>query len=517
MADRINIFGLFLTLIIKRDPELDFVLPQELLNSLEGVAGFDAAAFKKVHEDPGQGVSIRFNPAKYPTGAPLLREDVTRPVPWSSFGYYLARRPSFTMDPLFHAGAYYVQEASSMFLEQALRQTVDLSRPLRVLDLCAAPGGKSTLIQSLISAESLLVSNEVIRSRAGILQENMIKWGAVNTIVTQNDPRDFGALEHFFDVIVVDAPCSGSGLFRRDPAAIGEWSLSNVQLCGERQQRILADCWPALKPGGILVYSTCSYSRQEDEEILEWMMAQLDPAAAGMRLTVERDWNIVESEVKGGGCGYRFYPDKLDGEGLFIACVQKPGESAASGSRDNGSPHTGFRDSGKRSGDKYSGEKHFGNKHSGGKRTAPDKLNGAELDTASAWLKPEAVKSAYFFRHADLIHLLPGEHAEDLSLLRSKLYLRKAGLALGQAGQKEFIPEHELAMSPLASPQIAVVTLSLEEAIRYLRKEEIGPLPGQPRKGWALVQYEGYSLGWIKVLPNRINNYYPKDWRILKR
>ena len=162
-------------------------------------------------------------------------------VPWSSSGYYLPERPFFTFDPLLHAGVYYVQEASSMFLEQALKQTVSLDQPLKVLDLCAAPGGKSTLLQSLINSDSLLVSNDVIRSRANILEENLTKWGAENVVVTNNDPKDFTRLENFFDVIVVDAPCSGSGLFRRDPEAINEWSVQNVALCSQRQQRILAD------------------------------------------------------------------------------------------------------------------------------------------------------------------------------------------------------------------------------------------------------------------------------------
>ena len=228
-----------------------------------------------------------------------------------------SQRPSFTFDPLFHAGCYYVQEASSMFLEQALKQTVDLTRSLKILDLAAAPGGKSTHIQSLISKDSLLVSNEVIRSRSNILKDNIIKWGCDNVVVTNNDPRDFARLENYFDVIVVDAPCSGSGLFRRDEEAIGEWSENNVQLCSQRQQRILADVWPALKKEGVLIYSTCSYSKEEDEEIIEWMNATIcQLAIVNWQLT--NNWKIVESTE-----GYRFWPDKVKGEGFFIACVKK--------------------------------------------------------------------------------------------------------------------------------------------------------------------------------------------------
>src|SRR6187549_714421 len=245
-------------------------LPQALLNSLEAVNGFNEEAFIKVHESGEQVTSVRVNPFKQFEILNLKSQ-----IPWTEYGYYLETRPSFTFDPIFHAGCYYVQEASSMFLEHALKQTVDLSQPLKVLDLCAAPGGKSTHLLSLISKESLLVGNEVIRSRANILADNIMKWGRSNVIVTNNDPRNFQRLENYFDVIVVDAPCSGSGLFRRDPEAIEEWSEQSVELCSQRQQRILADILPALKNGGVLIYSTCSYSKQEDELICDWLRNDL--------------------------------------------------------------------------------------------------------------------------------------------------------------------------------------------------------------------------------------------------
>ena len=229
-------------------------VPDELLLSLQDVEGFDEKSFIDVHNNRRQVVSIRINPKKitYPPYPDAEK------IPWSSTGYYLPQRPSFTLDPFFHAGAYYVQEASGMFLEQCIQQTSDLSSPLKILDLCAAPGGKSTLIQSLISRESLLVSNEVIKTRVGVLIENISKWGDENVIVTNNDPRDFSRLENYFDVVVVDAPCSGSGLFRRDPGAIDEWSTDAVETCCMRQQRILSDAYGCLKQRGILIYSTCS-------------------------------------------------------------------------------------------------------------------------------------------------------------------------------------------------------------------------------------------------------------------
>ena len=216
-------------------------LPPPLLASLQGVTGFNRAAFEAIHDSGEQVTSIRLNPFKSFAGHANW---VTTPVPWCPAGRYLATRPSFTLDPVFHAGAYYVQEASSMFLWHALQQTVGNGGSSKVLDLCAAPGGKSSLLASYFS-NGLVVANEVIKSRATVLVENMCKWGADQVIVTNNDPAHFKSVPGFFDVMVVDAPCSGSGLFRKDPAAVAEWSADNVQLCSQRQQRILADVLPA--------------------------------------------------------------------------------------------------------------------------------------------------------------------------------------------------------------------------------------------------------------------------------
>ncbi|RYZ18668.1 MAG: RsmB/NOP family class I SAM-dependent RNA methyltransferase, partial [Chitinophagaceae bacterium] len=256
-------------------------LPVALLESLEDVPGFDRQAFIAVHEEPAVPTSIRINPLKFseaelstPIPNSPFATQLTK-VPWAYNGFYLSQRPSFTFDPLFHAGCYYVQEASSMFLEQAFTQLLDLSQPIKVLDLCASPGGKSTHIQSLISGDSLLVSNEVIKTRSIVLTDTIIRWGCTNVFVTNNDPRAFQKLPGYFDTMVVDAPCSGSGLFRKDESAIDEWSLNNVELCSQRQQRILADALPALKEDGLLVYSTCSYSLKEDEEIMDWLVEEM--------------------------------------------------------------------------------------------------------------------------------------------------------------------------------------------------------------------------------------------------
>jgi 16S rRNA C967 or C1407 C5-methylase (RsmB/RsmF family)/NOL1/NOP2/fmu family ribosome biogenesis protein len=469
-------------------------LPVELLSSLDRAPGFDRAAFEAVHADGAQVTSIRVNPGKWDSGAVAehFGAGVER-VPWSSWGYYLPRRPSFTFDPLFHAGAYYVQEASGMFLEQALRQTTDLSRPLRVLDLCAAPGGKSTLLQSVLSADSLLVSNEVIRNRANILQENMVKWGGAGVVVTSSDPHDLGLLENYFDVMVVDAPCSGSGLFRREPEAVQEWSVDNVRLCSQRQQRILADSWPALRQDGLLIYSTCSYSREENEDILDWMTEDL--GVTGCRLEVAPDWKIVETAGKSGVYGYRFYPDKLRGEGLFMACLRKTGGAAKGAAQTGGGPPSPrlLRTN---------------------RRAGPvDRLPKKEEEKLRNWVLADS--GLAYFRHAELIHAIPEVVLPELSVLQSACYLKRAGVPLGRFSVKEFIPEHDLAMTTLIDPQVPVMAVSGAQALSYLRKDEL--TLESDRRGWMLVQYAGLNLGWIKALPGRINNYYPKEWRILRR
>ncbi|MES2681184.1 MAG: RsmB/NOP family class I SAM-dependent RNA methyltransferase, partial [Bacteroidota bacterium] len=234
-------------------------IPKQLLNSLAGLESFNEKAFVEAHGDEHKITSIRFNPFKKAVPDFELGEKVL----WADDAWYLASRPSFTHDPLFHAGCYYVQEAGSMFIEFALKNTVDLTQSLNVLDLCGAPGGKSTLINSLINDESLLVANELIKSRAGILAHNLGKWGTRNTVVTNSEAAKFGALTGFFDVLVIDAPCSGSGLFRKQPEAIAEWSEDNVNLCSTRQRKILEDTLPCLKENGLLIYSTCSYSEKE--------------------------------------------------------------------------------------------------------------------------------------------------------------------------------------------------------------------------------------------------------------
>ncbi|MBL7917944.1 MAG: RsmB/NOP family class I SAM-dependent RNA methyltransferase, partial [Bacteroidia bacterium] len=231
-------------------------IPEEFLNSLNNTPGFSRTKFVESHKEGKVPVSIRINPLKN-AHVPF---SVSGKVKWANEAYYLTERPVFTADPLFHAGCYYVQEASSMFIEFILKQTIDFGKEIKALDLCGAPGGKSTLINSLLTDESLLVANETVKGRSDILVQNLVKWGRHNFVVTNSEPKAFSEIPNYFDLIVVDAPCSGSGLFRKTPEAIKEWSLEHVESCSLRQQKILSDVLPSLKSGGVLVYSTCSFS-----------------------------------------------------------------------------------------------------------------------------------------------------------------------------------------------------------------------------------------------------------------
>jgi 16S rRNA C967 or C1407 C5-methylase (RsmB/RsmF family)/NOL1/NOP2/fmu family ribosome biogenesis protein len=449
------------------------VLPLPLLNSLQNIPGFDREAFEAVHASGEQVTSIRLNPAKLKS--PNGEWTIAGQVPWCPQGWYLASRPSFTLDPRLHAGAYYVQEASSMFLWHALQNTVTETSGKKVLDLCAAPGGKSSLLASYFT-DGLLVSNEVIKQRVTILAENMSKWGSDNAIVTNNDPAHFQSLENYFDLMVVDAPCSGSGLFRKDPEAINEWSESNVQLCSQRQQRILADALPALKGDGILIYATCSYSPAEDEQIADWLCA--DMGMESLSLTVPGEWGIVETMApQTSAHGYRFYPNRLQGEGFFMAVFRKKGSATA-----------GWL-----------------------KEQSLQMATKQELQMVNDFISFPDTHT--LFKQADALRAIRREWLPELRMLAQALYIRKAGTEIGTVKGKDLVPAHELALGQLALDKVQSIELNKEEALQYLRRKDITPTAA---KGWNLVRFCGLPLGWVKVLPNRINNYYPAEWRILK-
>lgn len=459
------------------------ILPSELIRSLSKMDHFNAEAFLSVHESGDQLVSVHMNPEKtilrdgqWPVDMSDQPFEISSKVPWAPDAYYLSARPSFTLDPLFHAGLYYVQEASGMFLAFALRRIIDLSQKVKVLDLCAAPGGKSTLVQSLISPDSLLVSNEVIKTRVPVLYQNMTKWGGSNGIISHNDPAHFKELPGFFDLLIIDAPCSGSGLFRKDPQAAATWSADLVRLCSHRQQRILADAWDSLKENGFLIYTTCSYSKEENEDILD-MIHQQYPCIS-VSLSPDPEWNIIETHSeKAGAVGYRFYPDKVLGEGFFLSVIQKKQTAATIRvQKPNRNP---FR---------------------------IPKTVGQQI---SAWVKEDA---AHYVSVGESIHALEPGLMNDFDILKNRLYLKKAGVRVGKAGENNWIPDPELALSNILIDDFPSMELSKSDAIQFLSGESLETPVGE--KGWRVVSYLSRRMGWLKLLETRMNNYYPKSWRI---
>lgn len=456
--------------------------------------------------EKGQPISIRLNEDKLTDSSFSLFRTSFSPVPWSSTGFYLERRPTFTFDPLFHAGCYYVQEASSMFVEQALKQYLT-DQPAIMLDLCAAPGGKSTHARSVLPAGSLLVANEVIRNRSQILAENLTKWGHPGIVVTNNDPADFSALEAFFDVILTDVPCSGEGMFRKDPVAVSEWSPENVDICWQRQRRIISDIWPCLKPGGILIYSTCTYNTQEDEENIRWIRDEL--SAEVLPLSIPADWNITGNLLAGEDFPvYRFLPHKTRGEGFFLAVLRKPGMSDENTRAEQAlSQGRCFEMPGKRS----DNPRDKGRK-SQGKGTKTPGISKEQLSSLGQWLT--APEKYEWLVDVNRVSAFPREYMSELAALHSSLRMVQAGVEVAELKGKDWIPAHGLAMSRALRPDaFACEDVSYEQAIAYLRKEAVA-LSEAALRGVVLLTYKQIPLGFVKNIGNRANNLYPQEWRI---
>ncbi len=451
-------------------------LPQIFLQSVSSCPGFDEAAFIQAH-DEASPVSIRLNPFKPAVSGVELND----PVRWNNEGFYLAVRPNFTHDLLFQAGCYYVQEAGSMFIGHALKSCVDLQEQLAVFDVCASPGGKSTLLNSLITKESLLVANEVVKPRAEVLAQNLAKWGTANVVVTNNDPSAYAEVSDVFDIILVDAPCSGSGLFRKQHEAVDEWSPDNVNLCSQRQRRILAEIMQSLKPGGTLLYSTCSYSASENEDIADWLVQEY--VLSSLRIPLEEGWGIVETRsAQHQAYGYRFYPDKTRSEGFFCAVFRKPGESSRS-----------VIASGKKN-----------------RQENVSVLKPKEKEPFRDWIADVEAHELLKFKDD---YLMTNSAALSFVNRYPHLYLKKLGTTIGSLVRNDLIPHQDLAWSIYRSPEVQAIDGKAEEGLKFMKKELQSIAGG---KGWNLVSYKGFGLGWIKNLGNRINNYLPNELRILK-
>lgn len=449
-------------------------IPSEFINSVSCCQGFDEQSFIEAHQTDSP-TSIRLNPFKQTS----LNFPLDNPVLWNQNGFYLNERPNFTYDVLFQAGCYYVQEAGSMFIEHALKSCVDFEDTLLAFDVCASPGGKSTLLNSLLNQDSALIANEVVKQRAEVLSQNLSKWGCSNVVVTNNDPSTFSEMERVFDIILVDAPCSGSGLFRKQHDAIDEWSLENVNLCSQRQKRILSDIIGSLKSGGILVYSTCSYSQQENEEIADWLISEFE--LSSVQIPIEQNWGIVETQSDTHkGFGYRFYPDKTKSEGFFCAVFKKPGAP----------------------------DDHHQQKKN--KREAFSPVKPKEKELFANWISDLDEQIITQFKDD---YLLVNQTVLNFINRFTHLYLKKVGTTIGSLIKDEVIPHHDLALSIHRSKNIQTINCDREISLHFLKKNL---LTIEGNKGWNLLTFNGFGLGWIKHLGNRLNNYLPNEFRILK-
>ena len=407
-------------------------------------------------------------------------------VPWSADGYTLPERPAFTLDPAFHAGAYYVQEASSQFAGYILSQAVGgraQCEGLRVLDVCAAPGGKSTHYASLVGEHGLVVANEINRSRAAVLADNARKWGLGNMVVTCNDSAHLGDYEEWFDVVAIDAPCSGEGMFRKSEEACEQWSEANVRMCADRQWEIVENVFDTLRPGGVLIYSTCTFNRDEDEALVqricdEWGEA-IEPA---QEVDVVDEWGAVVGRV-GAFQTFRFFPHRVKGEGMFMAVARKAGVSTS-----------------RRRMPKARREV----------IAAVEKRSEQEL---SRWVKEP--KRMRFFSAGDTIYACWAEHYDEIKALSSRLAVIYSGVALGQIFKGKLKPDGALAFYVgLNRDAVATAELSLDEALQFLRKQDMSAEPFV--EGVNMVLYKGLPLGFVKRVGGRVNNMYPASLRILK-
>lgn len=447
-------------------------LPQLFVDSMRNQLGEDTELLIEAlnTESP---VSVRVNPQKW-HGA-----DFGTPVPWCEWGRYLDVRPQFTLDIPFSAGGYYVQEAGSQFIAHILkREGVEGGK---ILDMCAAPGGKTTLYSAVVGDRGLVLANEYVRNRANILADNVRKWGLGNVVVTNCDPQHIAAFEQWADVVAVDAPCSGEGMFRKDEMARAEWTAQSVVMCAARQMDILRQAWKSLKAGGVLIYSTCTFNTTEDEGVLEQMTAEwgeeIEPST---EITVPEQWG-VECVKVGDFQGFRFFPHRTKSEGFFVAVARKRadvgGRSVVPKPR---------------------------------KKIMADAPKDAVKELSKWVVNPELLRFAVV---ADSYYAYPAEYFETIRSLANSLTVIYSGVEMGQIFKGKLKPEWALSQSVWYNHDVVpAVEVESEVALDYMRKKDI---PAQLfSEGINLVCSEGYALGFIKRIGCRVNNNYPNSLKI---
>lgn len=436
-------------------------LPEGFVRMIEalGFAPFDGLAHTLATTPPE--VSLRLNPAKYHGPLPPLDS-----VAWGEHGFYLPGRAGFTFDPRLHQGVYYVQDAASMFIGHVARKLA-AGAPVRWLDACAAPGGKTTAVAAALPEGSVVVANEYVATRADILRENIAKWGNPHVGVLKGDTAGFRKYRGVFDIVAADVPCSGEGMMRKDADAVGQWSLGLVDSCAARQREIVGNLWEALRPGGYFVYSTCTFNTAENERMVDWMRAEF--GAEPVDAEADPAWGIC------GGIGvdypcYRFVPGITRGEGLFMAVLRKPGD-------------------------------------------APRQSKGAKAHTVKLkenigdWIVSDA--AVRLQAQGDAVVMLS---AAEAAVGMPEELVPKTGIAVMKG--KDYVPTQALALSgALRREAFPVMEVDRVAALSYLRGETLSPAAGTPR-GIVLLEYGGLSLGFVKNIGNRANNLYPDKWRI---
>lgn len=425
--------------------------------------------------DTASPVAIRLNPAKCgEEGIWSNGEDIA----WSRNGRKLKVRPSFTLDTAFHAGAYYVQEAASQFIEHILLNEDMQGR--RVLDMCAAPGGKTTIYATAVGEEGLVVANEYVRSRANILADNVRKWGLGNVVVTNNAPEHIAQFEAWFDLVAVDAPCSGEGMFRKEEVAREDWSEEAVKMCAARQQSIVREAWQSLREGGLFIYSTCTFNEEEDEGVLQAFLEENgDVVEPSTTIETEESWGVVKGNV-GAFQTFRFFPHKCDSEGLFVAVARKAQQASL-------------------------------------RTPKPRKRVMLDIDKSSRkelmrWLK---YADRYSFAEvADTIYAYRSEQFKAIQAISESLTAIYSGVAMGQIFKGKLKPDWALSQFiGLNQDAVAIEELDEVRALDYLRKRDI--LVGDMAEGINLVTHRGRALGFAKRVGTRCNNLYPNSLKIM--
>ena len=459
-------------------------IPKDFLETSVSIFGRESKEFlASLDSEPSLGIHI--NAEKMQKTGVVIPDNAER-VEWTSNGFYLKIRPRFTFDPFLHAGAYYVEEPSSMFVEKALNYIQKDIRIDRALDLCAAPGGKSIMIRNSMKG-GLLVSNEPLSKRAAVLTENLAKWGNPDIIVTSDFPEAFDGLTGFFDLIATDVPCSGEGMFRKDETARSEWSKANVENCVQRQRDILRTIWPTLRKGGYIIYSTCTFNRREDEENVLFIANEL--GAEIINLETDADWHICGDTTGRNLPVYHFFPHKTRGEGFFLALLKKTSDTPPAENRKS-------------------------------KKKKPETVSA---DGFAKWINCK--ENFDFHKSKDGITALRKAFADDYAAISEKLNVICAGVRVctekpakfsnsARKPKPQFVPAPGLALSScLNRKAFPDISLNYSDAIKFLRGESIPPTVYAPR-GWVTVSYRNLPLGFANNVGSRLNNSYPPAWRI---